>query len=87
MILGFDHESEKFFNIDEDKAFVITLEFTKPKKRGRPSKKDKELYGIKHIILPDSNSFEDCKEAINKYIEKHDLPVKVNSVMNKLEDE
>jgi hypothetical protein len=67
-LLGFGEDTKRKFTVDESKIFPITLEFTKPKKRGRPSKEDRKLYGVKHIILSDSEAFEDCKKAIDDYL-------------------
>lgn len=60
-----------------DNVVAITLTLKKPKKRGRSSKKDKEIYGIQHILtIPKDTPEEEKAQAFQKEADKLGLPVK-----------
>ncbi len=59
---------------------TMIVELTKPKRVGRPSKKDKLIYGIKHTLtIPEDSPFDTNirMELFQKEIEKLGLPVKL----------
>lgn len=56
-------------------SVVITL--TKPKKRGRPSKRDEEIYNKSHlIVIPEDTPENEKFQAFQKEADRLGLPVK-----------
>lgn len=55
----------------------ITLRLTKPKKKGRPSKKDREVYDKTHILnLPEGTTNENLLKALQNEADRIGLPIK-----------
>ena len=57
---------------------VMSLILERPKKKGRPSKRDKEIYGVQHLlIIPEDTLDEEKFQAFQKEADKLGLPVKL----------
>ncbi len=60
-------------------TFTISLRLTKKRKPGRPSKKDKEMFGTTHYfeVTKDATACEIGSE-LQKQIDKEGLPIKLS---------
>ena len=72
-LLGFDNNRGKNFSLGN----IFRIKLTRPKKKGRISNKDKELYGKIHILeVPLGTRNEDILQALQKEADKLNLPIK-----------